>query len=104
RAIMSRELDCLPLRALRHLAVTEKYIRPIRQAVEPARVERHAETNAEALAERARRGLGIREARRRMTFQPAAEMAERHQLLLIDAARHGPQGVEERRGVPLGEN
>src|SRR4051812_3192772 len=101
---MRRELNRLPLRSLGHLAVAKQHVGAIRQPVEAARVERHAEPDAETLAERARRRLGVRKARRWMTFEPAAEMPERHQLLFVDAAGHRPQRVEKRRRVALREN
>src|SRR5688500_20213202 len=82
RAVVTGELNGLPLGSSLHCAVAEQHKGAIRQLVQPACIQRHAEADAESLAERARRSFCQRESWRWMSLKPAAERAERFQFIL----------------------
>ena len=97
-------LDRLPHRALGHLAVAAQAPDAERQAVEPLAGQRHARRDRQALAERAGRHVGGRDARGRVALEPRAELAEGQQLLVVDPPRRLEHRVVERRRVALGED
>ena len=102
--VMRGDLHRFPLRAFRHFAVPEQDAGPVRQVVAIFRIERHPDADGETLAERAGRGVRVREERGRVAFQAAAEPAICGQIALVQRARGGPQRVEQRRRVSLGED
>ena len=99
----ARQRSRFPHRALRAFAVAEQDISPVVQIVEP-RAQRHADPHGQALAQRAGRHIHERQARRRMAFQVAAELAELEQFLHREQPRLRPGRVQQRRGVAFGEN
>ena len=97
-------LNGLPDRALRHLGVTAQRPHAVRQAVELPRAERDPGGDRHPLCQRAGGDVHPGQRRGGMALEPRAELAEREQLLVGDRTGSGEHGVEERRGVPLGED
>ena len=97
-------LERLPHRALGHLGVAAQAPHAVRQAVQPAARDRHADRDRQPLAERAGGDIGRRDARRRVALEPRAELPERQQLLVVDDGGRLQHRVVERRGVALGED
>ncbi len=97
-------IEGLPDRALGHLAVTAEAPDPRRRAVEPLAGERQARGHRQALAERARGDVDPGQHRRGVALEPAAELAEAEQLVVVDRPGRLEARIEERRGVALGED
>ena len=73
--VKAREVRRFPDRAFRDFAVAQQNVSAVIQLVLFCR-ERHADTDAETLAERTRRHIRKREARRGMTFEIISELAQ----------------------------
>ena len=101
--VNARQRGRFPHRALGAFAVAHQHIGAVVQVVEP-RAQRHAHADAQALAQRAGRHVHERQARRRMAFQVAAELAQLEQVLHREQPRLRPGRIEQRRGVALGKN
>ena len=102
--VVRRVLEGLPHRALRHLTVAAQHPDAGGQAVELLCSEAHAHADWQTLSERAGRHIHPGDERRWMSFEDAAELAVREQLLVVDHAGRAKDRVEERRGVPLRED
>ena len=95
-------LHGLPDGALGDLGVTHQHPHAAGQAVEPHR-ERHAQAHREALTERAARHIDPGELGhgRGVPLDRRPELAERHQLLVVDRADRLQHRVQRRGGVTL---
>ena len=102
--VVSRVLERLPDRPLRHLAVTAKHPDAIRQMVEALAGERDADADRQALAERPGRHVHPRQHRCGVALEAAPELAEGQQVLVGDRAGGLEEAVVEGRGVTLGED
>ena len=103
QVVEARQRGRFPHRALGAFAVAEQDVGAVVQVVEP-RAQRHADADAQALAQRAGRHVHERQARGRMAFEVAAELAELEQVLHREQPGLGPGRVEQRRGVAFGED
>ena len=103
QVVDARQRGRFPHRALGAFAVAEQDISAVVQVVEP-RAQRHADADAQALAQRAGRHIRKRQARGRMAFEVAAELAELEQVLHREQPGLRPGGVQQRRGVAFGED
>jgi hypothetical protein len=101
--VNSRERRRFPNRAFGDFAIAHQDVGVVIQFVQ-SRGERHADADAEALAERTRRHVREREARRGMTFQFAGELPERRQFGNRQKTVFRPRGVKQRRGVAFRQN
>ena len=99
--VKAREVRRLPDRAFRDFAVTEQNVGVVIQLVLPRR-ERHADADAETLAERTRRHIREREARRGMAFEIIAELAQLQKFRDGNKTIFRPRGVEQGSGVAFG--
>ena len=98
-------VEGLPDRALGHLAVAAQDPDPVRQFVQVLAGQRDANAVGQPLAERAGGHVDPGQDRGGMTFQPRAEPpVAGHQLLVGDDPDRLVDRVEQRRGVPLGED
>ena len=97
-------LERLPHRALGHLAVAAQTPDAVRQLVEVLPGERDPDRDRESLAEGAGGDVDPRDLGGGMAFHTAAEDAEREQLVVRNRAGGLVHGVEEGRGVSLGED
>ena len=97
-------LECLPDRALRHLAVSAQDPDAIGRFFQSLAGERDTDANGKAEAERTGCDVDPGEQRRRMPLQPAAERTEAEQLLFRDRPRCQVQRVQQGRSVALGED
>ena len=94
----------LPHRALGHLGVTADDPGAVRQLVEVLGGDGDADGDGQALAERAGGHVDPREPRGGVALQPAVQLAVGLHLLLGDRADRLVDGVDQRRGVALGED
>ncbi len=101
--VNTRERRGFPDGALGDFAVAHQDIGVVIQFI-LTRGERHADADAESLTERTRRHIGEREARRGMTFEVVAELAEFREFADGDKTIFRPRGVKQRRGVAFGKN
>ena len=87
-------------RAFGDFAVAEQDVGVVIQLVEP-RGQRHADADAQALAERAGGHVHERQPRRRMAFEVAAEFAELQQIARRETNRFPPtrRKAAARRGL-----
>ena len=76
----------------------------VRQLVQVAAGHRDADRDRQALAERARRHVGRRDARGGVALEARVELAERQQLVVVDRAGRLEDRVVQRRRVALGED
>src|SRR5215204_2239012 len=97
-------LEGLPHRTLRHLGVAAKHPDTIGESVQVLAGEGHADPYGQSLAQRPRGHVYPGDLGRRVSLQAAAELAERHELLVRDRARRFIDGVEQRGGVAFGED
>ena len=102
--IVGRQLQGLPLGAFRHFAVPQEHISHIGQLIQVLGVQGLAHADGQALAQGAGGRLAVGKGRGGVAFQGAAEMAVGHELRGREPSRRGPQGIEQGRGVPLGED
>ncbi len=100
---MDGKLHCLPLRALRHLAVSKQNKRPVGQPVEVFGVKGHSDSNRQALPKGTRGRLGIPEGGGGMALEGASELSVTEKLLLAHSSGGGPERIQERRSVALRE-
>ena len=101
--VSARQRSRFPHGAFRAFAVAEQDIGAVVQVVQP-RAQRHADADAQALAQRAGGDIHERQARGRMAFEVAAELAELEQFLHREEPGLGPGRVQQRRGVAFGED
>ena len=101
--VNARQRCRFPDRALGDFAVAHQDVGVVIEIVQ-AGGQRHADADAQALAQRAGRHVHERQARRRMTFEVAAELAEFQQFTGGEQAGFRPRGIKQRRGVALGKN
>ena len=97
-------LERLPHRALGHLRVAAQRPDPVRQAVEVLAGVGDANRDRQSLAQRSGGHVDPRQDGRRVALDPAAEPAEGEHLLVLDGAGRLVHGVQQRRGVALGED
>ena len=102
--VVSRVLERLPDRPLRHLAVAAQHPDAVRQMVESLAGERDADADRQALAERPGRDVHPRQHRCGVALEAAPELAEREQVLVGDRAGGLEEAVVQGRGVTLGED
>ena len=102
--VVGGDLHGLPLRALRHFAVSEEHVGPVRKLVQVLPVQGHSKADGQALPQGTGGGLRVSEGHGGMTFQGASEFPVRHHLLVGHLACSDPQGIEKRRGVALGKD
>ena len=103
--IVARLVQRLPHRAFRHLAVAAQHPHSKRHPIEVFPGQRDPHPVGQPLTERSGRDVDPRQHRSRVALQTGPEApVTAHQLLV----RHDPDGlvdgVEQRRGVPLGED
>jgi hypothetical protein len=98
-------VERFPDRPLGHLAVTTQDPDPVRQLVQVLAGQRDADAVRQALPEGSGGHVDPGEDRGGMAFQPRPEAAVAgHQLLVGDHPDRLIDGVEQRRGVALGED
>ena len=98
-------VEGLPHRALGHLAVSAQDPDPVRQFVQVLAGQRDADAVGQALAERSGGHVDPGQDRGGVTLEPRAETpVAGHQLLVGDDPDRLEDRVEQRRGVPLGED
>ena len=113
--VVARLVERFPDRALGHLAVTQQHPDVERQLVDVLGAQGHADADGQALPEgagrhihpgqAARRAVGPGKLQRlRVSLEPAAERAQRNQLLVGDGARRLVHRVEQGASMPLGED
>lgn len=103
--LVRRVLGRLPHGALGEFAVPAQHPHPVAGAVQPLPGERDADADRQSLSERAARGLHPRHpARGGVPFETAADPAEGEQLAVLDGADGLVGRVQQRRGVPLGQD
>ena len=101
--VIARERSGFPDRTFGNFAVTEENIGVVIQLILSCG-ERHTDADAKSLTERTRRHIGERKARRRMTFEVVAKLAEFQQFGNRDKAVFRPCSVKQRRSVAFREN
>ncbi len=104
KALVARMVEALPDRALGELAVARQGPHVEGRAQGPLRGQRLADRDGQTLAERAGGDVGPRQDRCGVAFEPAADLAERHELGVVDRAGRPEHRVVERRGVSLAED
>lgn len=98
-------LGGLPHGALGEFAVAAQHPHPVVGVVQPLPGERDADADGQPLAERAGGRLHPWQPPwRGVPFEPAAQLPEGHQLGLADRARRLVRGIQQGRGVPLGQH
>ena len=102
--VEARVLERLPHRALRHLGVAAQAPDPIRQAVELLAGQRDAHRDRQALPQGPGGHVDPRQDGRRMSLDPAAELAEGEHLLVADRAGGLVHRIQQRRRVALAED
>ena len=103
--VVAALVERLPHGPLRHLAVAAQDPDVERELVEVLAGNGDADRVGQALAEGSGRHVDPREHRGRVTLQAGAELPVRlQQLLLGDDPDRPEHGVEQRRGVALGEH
>ena len=102
--VEARVLERLPHRALGHLGVAAQAPDPIRQAVELLAGQRDAHRDRQALPQGPGGHVDPRQDGRRMSLDPAAELAEGEHLLVADRAGGLVHRVQQRRRVALAED
>ena len=93
--VITRQRGRLPHRALGALTVSHQYIRVVRRSVHP-RSQRHAQRGRQPLSQGSRRDADPWDPRRRVAFQVAVKLAERHRGGLIDYSCLGVRCVQQR--------
>ncbi len=101
--INAAQRSSFPHPALGALTISHQNIGAVIQLVE-SRAQRHADAGAQSLSEGACRHVHERQARCRMAFEVAAELAKLEQFLRREKPRLGPGRIEQRRGMTLGKN
>ena len=101
---MTRVIEPLPDRALRQLAVARDRPDVVRRGERALPRERDPDGDRQRLAKRAGRDVDPREHRRRVAFEPAAELPERHELVVGDRACRADERIVQRRRVVLAED
>ncbi len=95
----------LPHRSLGQLAVAAQHPHAEVGVLEPLAGQRDADAHGQSLAERTGGGLDPRQSLRRgVPLQAAAQLAEGEQFLVVDGAGRLEGGVQQGRGVSLGEH
>ena len=97
-------LEGLPDRALGKLRVAAQHPNAVWEPIQGLAGDGQPHTDRQALPERAGGHVGGRNARGRVTLEPAAELAEAEQLLVVDRPYRFEDRVVERRRVALGED
>ena len=103
-ALVTRVVEPLPDRALRELAVARERPDVVGRREHALACERDPDGDRQTLAERAGGDVDPREHRRRMAFEAASELAERHELVVGDRTGRAEERVDQRRGVALAED
>ena len=101
---VGRVLEGLPHRALGHLAVAAERPDAVGDPVESLPRQGDADRDGQPLPQRAGRHVDPGKDRSRVPLEPAAELAECQELLVVDRSDRLVDGVEERRSVPLRED
>ena len=102
QAELGRGHGAFPDDAGLQLAVAQQHVYAIVQAVQPAG-ERHAHADRDAVAQRAGADVDARAFLAvGVALQPAADLAQREQLVARHIASQRENGVERRRGMPFG--
>ena len=100
-----RLVERLPHRALGHLAVPAQHPHAVVLCVEPLAGQRDAHAVGQALPQRPGGHVHPRQHRGGVSLQRRADPAVGlHQLAVVDHAHRLVERVEQRRGVPLGED
>ncbi len=102
--VVGRMLECLPHRALCHLAVAAENPGVGGDAIEALGGEGRPDSDRKTLTERAGGDVDPGEDGRGVPFEPASELAVREKLLVRDHAGGEVDRVEQRRRVALGED
>ncbi len=97
-------LECLPDRALGHLAVSAQHPRAGGHAVEVLRGQCRPDTDRQALPQRSGRDVDPRKYRRRVPLELASELAVRQELVVGDRPCGEVDRVEKCRSVALRED
>ena len=103
QVVDARQRCRFPHRAFGAFAVAEQDIGPVVQIVH-LRAQRHADPHGQSLAQRAGRHVHKRQARRRMAFEVAAELAELEQIFHGKQPGLRPGRIQQGRRVAFGEN
>ncbi len=103
--LVRRVLGRLPHRALGQLAVPAQHPHPVADAVQALARERDADADRQSLAERSGGRLHPGQPPGRgMPFERAAQRAEGEQFGVLDQPDRLERGVQQRRGVSLGQH
>ena len=101
--VVPGELSRLPDLAFRHFAVAHQHVNA-RGRFLNARAHRQAGADRKPLAQRAGGRVHAGNARRRMAFEFARKLPQRHQARNRKDSGLSQRGVENRRGMSLGEH
>jgi hypothetical protein len=97
-------LERFPDRSLGHLAITNEDPDAVRVWIDRLCGERDPDADRQAEAQGTGRDVDPRQGRAGVALEPAAEAAQTEQLVVADRAGGCIEGVQQRRGVPLGED
>ena len=98
--VIEGDIRRFPHRAFSHLTVAEEHVRPV-VGSDPARVERRADGRADTLAERARRDVDKRQARRGVTLEVRVDAPQVEEVGARKEPGMRPGRVENRRRMTL---
>ena len=85
------------------LAVAQQHIGPVIQIIQPG-AKRHADADAQALAQRTGGHIDKRQARRGVAFEVASELAQLQQFFNREQPGLSPGRVQQRGRMAFGEN
>ena len=102
--VIARLVEALPDRPFSQLAIAGQRPDVIRQLIELATGERHADPDRQPLAERPGRHVNPGQHRCGVTLKPRTEFAEGEQLVITDNANRLEDSVEQGRGMALGKD